>query len=351
MAIGQVRFATPVLTEKGKKNGHSLHLPISFVRKQPNITMSKVCAPATFARGATTTCTIAFTDTTFTNAYVNFVDVLPKELKMVTGSVTGGQANGNSVTFKGTLAGAQPPDVAVTAGGSPGGGYLPLSAFSITPVAGVGDETIANFNVPAFTYGGQTYTRIGVVSNGYVVVGGGTGGYVQFVNQNLPDPTPPNNVLAPFWTDFNPGAGGAVRVGTLTDGVSTWIVVDYAAVKEYSTAKTDTFEIWIGTNGVQDISYVFGTIQGNSDGGFLTVGAENSFGNRGSNYYFNSTGTLPTSATQLVVTSVAGVPGETHTVTYQAKGQDRGKWVNYAQLTSNLFQGTNFVPFPGEVTR
>ena len=38
----------------------------------------------------------------------------------------------------------------------------------------IGDETIANFNVPAFLYGGDTYTRIGVDSNGYIVVGGGT---------------------------------------------------------------------------------------------------------------------------------------------------------------------------------
>ena len=38
---------------------------------------------------------------------------------------------------------------------------------------GVGDDTITNFNVPTFYYGGEPYTRIGVVSNGYIVIGGG----------------------------------------------------------------------------------------------------------------------------------------------------------------------------------
>ena len=55
----------------------------------------------------------------------------------------------------------------------PAGGYLPLSLFGIAPIAGVGDDTITNFNVPTFYYGGEPYTRIGVVSNGYVVIGGG----------------------------------------------------------------------------------------------------------------------------------------------------------------------------------
>ena len=70
-----------------------------------------------------------------------------------------------------------------------------------------------------------------------LVVGGGTSGDIAFLGQHFPNPTRPNNVLAPFWTDFNPPAGGALRIGTLTDGVNTWIVLDWDAVKEYSTAR------------------------------------------------------------------------------------------------------------------
>ena len=138
------------------------------------------------------------------------------------------------LTFNGTLGGLQPPGVAIAPGTSPAGGYLPLSLFSVAPIGGVGDETIVNFNVPPFTYAGTTYTSIGVVSDGYVVVGGGTAADVEFINQNFPDPSPPNNVLAPFWTDLNPSSGGALRITTLTDGADTWIVVDYDAVREFS---------------------------------------------------------------------------------------------------------------------
>ncbi|OUC07705.1 hypothetical protein RY27_13305, partial [Litorilinea aerophila] len=66
------------------------------------------------------------------------------------------------------------------------------------------DESIANFNVPGFFYGGETYSRVGIVSNGYVVVGGGAADDVQHINSDFPDPAVPNNVLAPFWTDLNP---------------------------------------------------------------------------------------------------------------------------------------------------
>src|SRR4029079_14530010 len=102
-----------------------------------------------------------------------------------------------------------------------------------------------------------------------------------------------------------------------------------------------TFEVWIGLNTdghpAEDITFVYGTLQGNGDGGFLTVGAENLFGNRGQNSYVDGTGTLPTSTTQLRVTGTPGAPGETHTITFQARGVKAGTWTNYAFMTSNLF--------------
>jgi uncharacterized repeat protein (TIGR01451 family) len=351
--IGQVRTATLFLTEVGQRNARQLHMPITFIRKQPVIPMTKTCTPASIARGAQTTCTVSFTNTTFSAANVEFIDMLPLQLKLVNGSVSGANSFFNTVTYKGSLYGAQPPDVAVVSapGGSPAG-YLPLSLFGIGAVSGVSDESITNFSVPAFMYGGVSYTRIGVVSDGYVVVGGGTSGDVQFLNQKLPDAGVPNNVLAPWWTDMNPGAAGAIRVGTLGDGVNTWIVVDYDGVPQYSTpTKGNSFEVWIRIGTVQDITFTYGTLTGNGDLGLLTVGAENSFGNRGSNYYYNGTGTLPVADAELAVNSVAGTPGETKTITYKATGLFQGKAVNYASLTSNLFQGVSIAPFTVEVTK
>jgi hypothetical protein len=260
---------------------------------------------------------------------------------------------GNFVVFSGSVAPAQPPSVAVAddTGGSPAG-YLPLSLFGIGPVAGFGDETIANFNVPAFSYGTETFTRVGITSNGYLVVGGGTSADVNFINQSLPDAAAPNNVIAPYWTDLNFASGGAVRIGTLTDGVNTWLVVDWENAPEYSTpSNRHSFQAWIRVGAVEDITMVYGPQTGNGDGGFLTVGAENRFGNRGQNHYVDGTGTLPIAGTELRVTSTPGGPGETRTITYQAKGKAVGAWRNCAEMDSDSYYGTQTACTSGRVRK
>ena len=81
------------------------------------------------------------------------------------------------------------------------------------------------------------------------------------------------------------------------------------------------------------------------------MGAENAFGNRGQNFYYNGTGTAPTSGmNDVVVTGTPAAPGETKTITFQVKGVRTGKWVNYAEMTGDLWFGTNIARFAGEVT-
>ncbi len=92
-------------------------------------------------------------------------------------------------------------------------------------------------------------------------------------------------------------------------------------------------------------------MQGNGDNSLLTVGAENLFGNRGANYYYNGTGTLPVDGTQLQVTGTPGAPSAPHEVKYSAMGNTYGKYINYARLASDLFQGVNVAAFAGEVKK
>jgi PKD repeat protein len=205
----------------------------------------------------------------------------------------------------------------IAPGSSPAGGYLALSLFGIPPISGVGDDTTTTFSVPSYTFHSTHYTQLVVSSNGYVQAGGS--GTNSLNNQNFPDPTAPNDTLAPFWTDLNPAAAGAVRIGTLTDGSDTWIVVDWEGVREFSTSgNVHSFQVWIGVdsdaNPGQDISYAYGSNTGNGDGGFLTVGAENESGTSGGNTYFNGVGTLPSNGTQLRV-SYSGEPTAAFTAT------------------------------------
>jgi subtilisin family serine protease len=343
--LGQTRFATLQITSGNRQ----LHFPITIVRGQAAVLLDKTCAPGSIPLNTNTTCTLTITNPTFDPVDVSLTDKMPAKLQEVVGSATGGATEkANSVLFTGTVAASQAPTVAIGSGSL--FGYIPLSAFGIDPIGGVDDDTITNFNVPSFLYGGEVYTRIGVSSNGYIVIGGGSGPDNSINNQNFPDPNRPNNTLALFWTDLNPGAAGAMRIATLTDGVDTWIVIDWDGVREFSTAgNLHTFELWIGINGVEDITYAYGDNVGNGDGGFLSVGAENRFGNSGQNTYFNGTGTLPSNGNDLRVTTTPGTVS-TKVITFQAKGVDVGSWTNYAELTSNAFYGTNIASFSGSVT-
>jgi len=351
--LGEARHATLYLkTVFGKDfTPITVRFPITIVRRQPVVSLSKVCEPAEIGlKKQTTTCTISAQNNSFSDAAISLVDNLPQNLIVYPyAPVIGGIKESNrKVSFTGTLAGAEPPIVTVAPGVSPAGGYLPLSAFGIAPVAGVGDETIVNYTVPAFMFAGVSNTRVGFVSNGYAVVGGGTAADVAFVNQNLPNTNRPNNVLAPFWTDLNPAFGGAMRIGILTDGVNDWVVLDWEDVANYSDRLPNDFQIWIGVNGVEDITFAFGEVSA-GDLGFLTVGAENSFGNSGQNFYYNGIGTPPGPTVGVRVSSVPAAPGETHVLSFQAWGVGPGAWTNCAELTADIFQGTNVACFSGSV--
>jgi subtilisin family serine protease len=347
--IGEVRHATLTLREKCH-DGRRLRFPITVSRRQPGVTIAKTCEPTTLARGETTDCTITLQNTSFDPTAVSVVDRLPEELRL-TGAVTGGvRESSRRVTFVGTLGGAEPPGIDVAPGTSPFG-YIPLSDFGIPPEPGVTDETIINFLVPPFVFAGETHTTIGMVSNGYLVVDGGTGVDVEFINQNLPDPERPNNVLAPFWTDLNPAVGGALRAGVLSAGPDSWVVFDWEDVRNFDDPTTNSFQVWIGLNGVEDISYTYGTTLSAGNLGLLTVGAENRFGNRGENAYFNGTGELPTSASEFVVTSTPSAPGEAHVIQFTAKGVEKGEWQNCAEMRSESFFGVSTACVEGRVTK
>ena len=210
-----------------------------------------------------------------------------------------------ALTLVGVQAGALTVDV--VSGGSLFG-YVPLSIFGPPNVA-LTDENFVNINVPTFWYAGETWNSIGMVSNGYAVVGGATAGSVQSVNESLSNAGQPDNVLAPFWTDLNPSAGGSYYVNQLSNGVNSWIVMEWENAPNSSDGELNTFQIWIGYTGPEDIWYAYGPSLSDGDGGLLTVGAEDRSGTVGDTYYFNGVGTLPTPGTSLqVVTTGPPVP-------------------------------------------
>ena len=349
--LGQTRFATITF----RSGSRTFTFPVTVVRRQGPVAVDKTCAPDPVKRKATTTCTVTMTNNLTSPATVSMTDRVPSRLD-VTGAVTGGTRRGNTVTASATIPAKLAPTVAIgEAAGSTPAGYLPLADIGAGVPVSAGDETITNFNVPSFKVAGLVYNRIGIVSDGYVVLGGGTNADISFSNfLPVPSTTPPNNYVAPFWTDLNPADGGQVLIDVVGDGVNSWIVVEFKDVPEFSTlTNTHSFQVWIGINGSEDVTVAYGPSTGDGDLGVATVGAENPDGTSGQAVYFSTggtpTGTLPAANTEL---KLDGTPGQTFsaTVSYTAKGASVGSYVNYAEVTGP-FDGTAVARFAGSVTR
>src|SRR5262249_5491885 len=162
----------------------------------------------------------------------------------------------DGVQWSGTLTPSLAPTIdslTDVTGNGPAGGYLPLAALGVDPIADVGDDTMQNFNVPAFFYGSESYTRIGVRSDGFLILGGATD--TTPFPQRFPNPNRPNNVIAPFWTDLNPAEGGSIRIGLLTDDSAhpatahNFLVIDWFRVKNFSNDTTHSGEVWFALDG------------------------------------------------------------------------------------------------------
>jgi hypothetical protein len=317
-------------------------LPVAFNKTQGSVALAHSCDLTEIARRATTDCLVTATNLAPTEADVSLKVRAPAKLR-ISDVAAPARPDGNGWAWVGSLAPALAPtidSISDADGSSPAGGYLPLSLFGIAPLA-MGDETIANLNVPEFQYGSESYGRLAVDSNGYVVVGGGTADDNDCCNpQTLPDPDRPNNVLAPFWTDLDPAAGGGVRAGILTDGVTDWIVIDWESVPAYADdpagAPVNSFQIWIQT-GSEGIWFAYGELEGTPWA--LSAGAENRDGSSGVNLDLETA--LPGSAFgDFVVTTSPPQPGGSVAVSYSASSQHRGSYLSTASLQTPLVRGT-----------
>jgi len=234
------------------------------------------------------------------------------------------------------LAGNRPGVPSVDPGTSPAG-YLPLDLFGVTPIP-IGDEQFINFNVPAFRHAGQSWTRLGVVSDGYVVVGGATAEDVDCCNlPSGPDPGRPNNVLAPFWTDLDGTAAPGIQITVLTDTStgSSWLVIEFR-LNTFGTTDRQTFQTWIGINAAEDITYTYDPADPlNAHGMPFLVGAENLLGQG------DMSATLPTG--DLRVTSTDSVPGDVASYTVFVRGADAGTGMVTSSMNADGVLGTTIV--------
>jgi len=326
-AIGPARprFAQ-ISLRPGRPGLPTLRLPVAYWPRQGDVELASACEPARIPLLGRTRCRVTATNNSRLDTTVDLRT--DTSLPLVVADADNADVVGPfAVEAEDVrLDGERPTTPQLHIGETPAGpGYLPMSSLGVTPIP-IGDEEIINFDVPDFVYGGRNYGAIGVDANGYVVVGGGT------ADDNdcclippIPDPSPPNNLLAPFWTDLDGTDAPGVYVVGVTDGERVWVVVEWD-VRVYGTPSARHFQVWIGLGGVEDISYDYDPAALPADPDLpFQVGAENVDGSGG-----DALPGLP--ASDLVVTSTAAVPGESYTYTVDAVGL----WPMPGTVTSTL---------------
>ncbi|MFO7679332.1 MAG: hypothetical protein R6X34_04725 [Chloroflexota bacterium] len=345
----------------------------------PDVLLEKTCDPQSIHVGETMTCSITITNEGSTQLSYRVMDIVPFNFALEADSVVGGDVFHNIfITHRGKLAAGVAEDLSIGASSAPDG-YRSLAAEGIPPLQNVGDEAILNFTTPSYTYLGQEYTDVAMSSNGYLIAGVGSDAETSYAPQIFPDPAVPNNVLAPFWTDLDPSAGGNLYAAllSLSDG-NAWIVFEWENVPVFPGDDREpecggvcdpdmyTFQVWIKLNtAVHEISYVYARVDGSGANSGLNIGAENADGTIGVNYtddvnavqaLNNSPASMddfvvvPAPGDEFGIVEIPGSPGESYTISYDATAVYQGPWFSCALLkvyqprgiTWNCLQGVVF---------
>jgi hypothetical protein len=339
----QQYFGQITLSPRGGSS--SAVLPVAFFKKQGVVTLMHACAPLSIPVRTSTHCEVQAANFASQPANVTLA-VVANQLRSVTNVDPPGRVNPFGLTWRGTLSPAVAPRITAVEP-DPLFGYIPLSGFGVPSFGPVADEEIINLDVDPYLFGTEAYDRVGMVSNGYAVVGGGESGDIEFVPQTLPDPARPNNVLAPFWTDLDPSAGGDLRAAVLSDGTTDWIVLEWEDVRTFGAPEMQSFQIWIETAATAEgIHYAYGDVNGAGSADGLTVGAENRDGTSGVNY-----GPVPADGDELAVRTTGPTAGGTVTIGYDAVGRRTGTLELVAALTSDVTPGITTEKVSVTVTR
>jgi subtilisin family serine protease len=201
----------------------------------------------------------------------------------------------------------------------------------------LGDDASTTVPLPfAFSFYGADYTDVRIVSNGFLAFGGTSNA---FSNAPIPTAAEPNNIIAPYWDDLNPAAGGMIYYQDMGDGR---FVVQYDAVPFFGTTTPNTFQAVLYQNG--QVLYQYEAM---SDRQSATVGIEDAAGTDGLQVAFNEAyvedglavliSLRPQFVTDVDPATGTVEPGgsRTVTVTLDAAGLDPGSYADALTILSN----------------
>jgi subtilisin family serine protease len=339
--FGEIRLNT---ANAGRRD---VRLPVAFFKTEGQVTLTHTCDPDSFPVGEHSDCQVDLSNLSPVEAEVSLDVTGPASGLSIENVSDPGVPTEDGFTFDGVLAESLPPTVdAIADGGNPYG-YVSLASLGVPPIVGVEDETLINFGVDPFLYGSESYDTVAMTSNGYGLAGEGGSEDLDFVPQDFPDAASPNNVIAPFWTDLDPGSGGLLYAAIVTDGIDDWIVLEWEAVPSFSDlSQTHTFQIWLQTTGgVESNSFEYAVVMEPDPIG-LTVGAENRDGSSGAML----DPVVPVDGDAFHIETSPPQAGGVVTITYDAVGEAAGSYQIEARLETSVDNGVSVEIVHLEVT-
>lgn len=190
--------------------------------------------------------------------------------------------------------------------------YVPMASIGVAPLecSGSCDDASIEVSLPrTITYLGSEYTTMQISSNGFVSLGTSSGNITTPFAEVLPSLSEPNNIVAPYWTDFDLAGGGAgagnIYAVSLTTG---HFVVEWEDAQIWNEDGTSfNFQLWFEYE-TGNVNFVYGPMD--SPVYATVVGAENISGSVGTTYAALTSaglqGTLPVEGDEFVLTANAG---------------------------------------------
>ncbi len=168
--------------------------------------------------------------------------------------------------------------------GGPVYNYTDISTTGtdVSDDVGFSGATITALPFPFFFYG-DIYTELFIYADGFLAFQEAAGAV--FLNGQIPEQDDVNNIIAGFWTNFNPQQGGTIHYEAFEDR----FVVQYTDMEESffgSSEETATFQIVLYPDGTIDVFYE--DVETFSERSFATVGIENSDATDGAQVAFNT---------------------------------------------------------------
>lgn len=268
----------------------------------------------TAAPGDTITYTLEVTNYKDHSIEYSINDVLPEGVTYVADSVTGGAAYDeltNAITWTGTIdpgyytyvatTSAEDPacTLEIMADGNPDAyldWFTTSLGFGASASLAYGDSfwygTFANY--APFNFYGIDYVGMEFTGDGFA---GFDMASTTFMNQNLPNPTNPNNLMAMFWDDLYTQYDLATNKGvTMVGDGASFATIEYDDVYRYGGDPTVTLDFEIGyflqpsdAPGAYEIIFAYDNIHPDFDLGSSTIGVENVDGTIGTTFVYNDT--------------------------------------------------------------